>query len=306
MRQKRLIANWKNNADYISIKKFISQFSEIEEVETIVAPSFMGLLPTLNLSTKKRMSVCAQNAHINSLGSHTGLTSWIELKDYGVKTCFVGHPDIRRDFGETYFQSNLKIKKLLRNDFKVIVFVEESKVDFSKDITKEALKLQMNQLFHDIDGKDISDNNLYVVYKPTFVSDLGIRIDPVFVNDSIKLIRNFLREKFGYYVGNNLPILYGGELLSEDVELICKDENNDGILIDDERSISSKFMSLVSKMLYTASTDNYIKFYDNNLVIEEPTENKRLETQNITPKFDEYDIDPEIYFKDISLIEEDI
>ena len=227
MRQKKLIANWKNNADYVSIKKFVNQFSEIEEVETIVCPSYMGLLPTLNLTAKKLIKVCAQNAHINSLGSHTGLTSWIELKDYGIKMCFVGHPDVRRDFGESYFQSNLKIKKLLRNGFKVVVFIEESKTDFAKDITKEALKLQMNQLFDGINSIDITEN-LYLVYRPTFVSDLGVRINPEFITDSIKLIRNFLREKFGFFVGNNLPILYGGELLSEDIETICKDENNDG------------------------------------------------------------------------------
>lgn len=305
MRQKKLIANWKNNADYISIKKFVSQFSEIEDVETIVAPSFMGLLPTLNFTAKKLIKVCAQNAHINSLGSHTGLTSWIELKDYGIKMCFVGHPDVRRDFGENYFQSNLKIKKLLRNGFKVVVFIEESKVDFSKDITKEALKLQMNQLFDGINSIDVTEN-LYIVYRPTFVSDLGIRINPEFITDSIKLIRNFLREKFGFFAGNNLPILYGGELLSEDIEAICKDENNDGLLIDDERAISYKFMSLVSKFLYAATTDNYLKFYDSNLVIEEPTEIKRAESQSASPKFDEYDIDPEIYFNEISLTEEDI
>ncbi|MDE5553364.1 MAG: triose-phosphate isomerase [Malacoplasma sp.] len=305
MRQKKLIANWKNNADYVSIKKFVNQFSEIEEVETIVCPSYMGLLPTLNLTAKKLIKVCAQNAHINSLGSHTGLTSWIELKDYGIKTCFVGHPDVRRDFGESYFQSNLKIKKLLRNGFKVVVFIEESKTDFAKDITKEALKLQMNQLFDGINSIDITEN-LYVVYRPTFVSDLGVRINPEFITDSVKLIRNFLREKFGFFVGNNLPILYGGELLSEDIETICKDENNDGLLIDDERSISYKFMSLVSKFLYAATTDNYLKFYESNLVIEEPTEVKRIETQNALPNFDEYDIDPEIYFNEISLTEEDI
>lgn len=305
MRQKKLIANWKNNADYVSIKKFVNQFSEIEEVETIVCPSYMGLLPTLNLTAKKLIKVCAQNAHINSLGSHTGLTSWIELKDYGIKMCFVGHPDVRRDFGESYFQSNLKIKKLLRNGFKVVVFIEESKTDFAKDITKEALKLQMNQLFDGINSIDITEN-LYLVYRPTFVSDLGVRINPEFITDSIKLIRNFLREKFGFFVGNNLPILYGGELLSEDIETICKDENNDGLLIDDERSISYKFMSLVSKFLYAARTDNYLKFYESNLVIEEPTEVKRVQTQNTIPNFDEYDIDPEIYFNEISLTEEEI
>lgn len=305
MRQKKLIANWKNNADYISIKKFISQYSENEEVETIVCPSYMGLLPALNFTTKKLMKVCAQNAHVNSLGSHTGLTSWIELKDYGIKMCLVGHPDVRRDFGETYFQSNLKIKKLLKNGFKVVAFIEESKVDYLKDITKEAIKLQMNQLFEGLTAIDITDN-LYIVYRPTFVSDLGIRIGPDFVTDSIKLIRNFLRDKFGFYTGNNLPILYGGELLSEDIEAICKDENNDGVLIDDERAISYKFMSLVNKYLYAATTDNYLKFYDSNLVIEEPSEVKRAETQNNIPKFDEYDIDPEIYFNDILLTEEDI
>lgn len=305
MRQKRLIANWKMNADFISIKKFISTFSEIEEVETIVCPSYLGLVPTVNFAANKRLKVAAQNASVHSLGHHTGSVSWVELKDYGVKTVMVGHPDVKRDFNESYFQTNQKIQKFLRNGLKVIVFITENKIDFTSKVTKEALKLQMNQLFEGLNQFEIVDN-LYIVYKPTFVTEMGIRANSDFVVDTITLIRSFLRDKFNYYTGNNLPIIYGGDLLSEDLETICNNDNIDGILIEDERAISGKFMSLVNKYLFNASTEAYLTHYDRNVLVDEPTELKRVDDQKAAPSFDEYDVDPEVYFKEITFNEEDI
>ncbi|MDE6563151.1 MAG: triose-phosphate isomerase, partial [Malacoplasma sp.] len=116
MRQKVLIANWKMSADFISISKFFKNISNFENVKVMVAPSYLGIIPSLGLVGDKNIEVIAQNISLPSLGNHTGSVSWIELKDYGIKTTLIGHPDAKLDFKEKNYQINQKLHKLIKND----------------------------------------------------------------------------------------------------------------------------------------------------------------------------------------------
>ncbi len=305
MRQKKIIANWKLNADYVSIKKFIDNISEVENVDLLVAPSYIGLLPTMNLAKKRRLSVIAQNTDLVTVGNHTGSTSWIELKDYGIKTVIVGHPEVTKTFNESSVLVNKKVKTLLENNMKVVLCIDESRTDLLKDSTKEAIRLKIKKSLEFINKSYLAEN-LLIVYKPTFVGEVGLRPTPTFIVDTIKVIRNFLREEYGFYIGNHIPLLYGGDFLSEDVEEIVKSDHIDGLFIDDEKAVSAKYISLLIKYLYKYSTDSYAKFYENNLLITEPLESNRYEAKKVNLSFDEYEIDNDIYFKEIDITEEEI
>lgn len=305
MREKKIIANWKLNADYVSIKKFIENISEVENVELLVAPSYIGLLPTMNMAKKKRLSVIAQNTDLATVGNHTGSTSWVELKDYGIKTVIVGHDEVARDFFETDIQVNKKVRTLLENNIRVILCIQENRIDLLKDSTKESIRLKIKKALQFANKSHLAEN-LWIVYKPTFVGESSVRATPEFIIDTIKIIRNFLREEYGFYIGNHIPLLYGGEFLSEDVEKITSCEHLDGLFVDDEKAVSAKYISLLIKYLYKASTENYLKFYENNLLIHEPLESDRVNAQKVNLSFDEYEIDGDIYFKEINIIEEEI
>lgn len=315
MRTKTLIANWKMNADFISISKFFKHISSFQDVDVMVAPSYLGIVPSLSLSSGKDVEIISQNVSLPSLGSHTGSVSWLELKDYGISTTFIGHPDVKMDFKEKNYQINAKLKKLLKNNFKSIVFIEENRIDLSKESTKENLKLQINQIFDDISGLELIEDDatkqdilkkVYIVYKPTFSGEITTKFDSKFVFDTVKVIREFLRNKFGFYVGNNLPILYGGEITNDDVEVICKNNDLDGILIEDERALSHKYINILYKHLYNGSNLAYKQHYDHNVLVDVPTENERISEANKALEFDMYDTTTESYFDDIKIIEEDI
>lgn len=305
MRQKILIANWKMNADYISISKFFSHVKMFETIKVMIAPSYLGIIPSKGLSQNKNIEIISQNVSSSSLGNHTGSISWIELKDYGIKTTFIGHPDVKADFKEKNFHVNEKLIKLLKNGIKSVLFIEETRVDLAKDSTKENIKLQINQIFEGISSHEIVDK-VYLVYKPTFIGEIGIKPDLSFIFNTIKIIRDYLRTKFGFFVGNNLPILYGGEISNDDLESICKNEELDGILIEDERALSYKFIDIVYKHLINGSKESYYTYYDKNLVVELPTEEQRIKDATKTLDFDVYDISSELYFGEIKLEEEDI
>lgn len=305
MRKKILVTNWKLNADFVTIKKFINNLLEVEDVDVYVAPSYMSILPTINLKGNRKFNICAQNVNSAILGEHTGSVSWIELKDYGINTSIIGHPETRRDFNETLVSLNEKIKMLLENDFKVILCVTESRIDLMRESSKEMLKTQIEQLLANINSNLMKDR-LIIVYKPTFSEELSERATPKFVIDTIKIIRNYLRESLGFYLGNKIPLLYGGEYLADDIVEIIKNDNVDGVMVDDFKAVSGKYASLLVKSLYNASTDNYKNYYERNFIIKEPTEIERDKARNLLNNFNEYEIDNELYFKEVDIIDEEI
>lgn len=305
MRQKILIANWKMNADFVSITKFFANFKQIEKVKVMVAPSYLGIVPSIGAAANKNIEVISQNVSLPSLGNHTGSVSWIELKDYGITTTFVGHPDVKIDFKEKNYHCNEKLIKLLKNGMKVVLFIEETRTDLSKDSTKENIKFQINQLLENLTGPELL-NNIYLVYKPTFIGEIGIKPNKEFIFDTIKIIREHLRVKFGYYIGNNLPIIYGGDIVNEDLEDVCHNNDIDGILIEDERALSFKFVDVIFRHLYNGSKESYRSYYDHNVVVELPNEEQRIKEATKTLDFDIYDINNEVFFKDIKIEEEDI
>lgn len=305
MRQKRLILNWKLNADYVSITKFFKNFSPLEKTKCFVAPSFLGLIPSLMKKENKDIEIVAQNASVHSLGNHTGSNSWIEVKDYGINWVFVNHPDVIKDNNEKVFNANLKLKKFLSNGLNSIVFIEEDRQTLDSDVSKEKLKVQINQIFEGIEP-ELMDEKVILVYVPKFNTSLGLKTNPKFVFDTVKILRTYLRDRFGFYIGNNLPILYGGELISDDLEEIAQNYHLDGILLEDERAVSYKYASLVNKFLYNGQNINYEQFYEKNPIIDIPTEAQRNFESSKPAEFDIYDASNEHFFKKIDLKEEEI
>lgn len=306
MRNKILVANWKLNADYFSIKKFVTNLHTADNIDIYLAPTYLGLLPTMNLlNNRDSVFVAAQNVDNVVLGDHTGSISWVELRDYGINTVIVGHHETIKDFNENFVDLNFKIRTLLENEFKVILCISETRVDLMKDSTKEALKMQMKQLLNKIDPF-LFYNRLTLVYQPTFISELSERITPKFVVETAKIIRTFLRNEYNYYIGNSIPILYGGDYLSDDIVEIIKSDYVDGIMLDDSRAISAKYVSLILKVLYKSNTESYKTFYDQNLIVDEPLELDREKSKEFSAKFDEYDIDSDSYFKEVDLEDEEI
>lgn len=305
MRQKKIIANWKLNADYVSMSKFADNISTVDGVDILVAPSCINLIPAMNLFRKRSISVIGQNVNLATIGNHTGSISWIELKDYGIKTVIVGHPEVTKDFHESENTINKKVKMLLENNMKVVLCIDESRVDLLSDSTKEVIRLKIKKALAHI-NKSYFAENLIIVYKPTFVNENNIIATPEFIIETIKIIRIFFRDEYGYFIGNNIPILYGGDFLSSEIDSIVSSEHLDGLFIDDEKAISPQYLNLLIKYLFKYSTDEYSKYYENNILISESLESERSSSQEINLNFDEYEIDNDVYFKDVNIIDEEI
>lgn len=305
MRTKNLIVNWKMHADYISIKKFFVNAPVFKDVKVMIAPSYLGILPALTLVKNNNITVISQNVALASIGNHTGSVSWIELKDYGIKTTLLGHPDVALDFGEKYYHTNAKLKKLLKNNMHGVLFICEDYLNVTKNFSKSHFQTQINELFKNISGAELL-NNVTLVYKPSLNSEVGANISSDFIINAIKILRQFLRDKFGYYVANHLPLLYGGYFVNEDLEKLAKNHHLDGFLIEDERAISAKFVSLVYKHLFNGNNQAYQQFYEHNVVIDLPTEQERLIQIQKNLNFDVYDISSEFYYQDVKIEDEDI
>ena len=152
------------------------------------------------------------------------------LSSIGVKGSIIGHFE-RRQFGETFKLINKKIKSLIDNNLTSIVCIgETSEEKIIKDIILE------NQIDECLNG--IVDNkNVIIAYEPIWAIGKDKSISISDINSSISVIR----EKCKKINLNNVKILYGGSVNSNNVDEILSFENIDGVLIG-RASLDPHFM----------------------------------------------------------------
>lgn len=195
-----------------SVNDYINQLKEVKD-KFIVFPSIIYLEKFLT----NGFTCGVQNASIHNPGPYTGETSIKSLENMGAKYILLGHSETRQNMAEDDEIINLKIKKSLNNNLKVVLCVGESLEAYNQNQTKEILKKQIYNALKDINGEVI------ISYEPLWA--IGSGKTPT--NDEIKDIVSYIKSLFNYSV----KVLYGGSVSDQNIENLNKIDNVDGFLI---------------------------------------------------------------------------
>ncbi len=121
MARKKLVAgNWKMNKDIAEAKALASELvqsvKDINDVEVMIAPTFVCLSEVANVIKDSNIALGAQNMYFEDSGAFTGEISVDMLLSIGVKYVILGHSERRSIFAETDEIINKKIKKALEKN----------------------------------------------------------------------------------------------------------------------------------------------------------------------------------------------
>lgn len=203
--------------------------------EVVVCPPFIYLSSLERLSSEA-FSVGGQDVFYENNGAYTGEISPEMLKSSKVDYVIIGHSERRKYFGETDETVNKKIKKALGAGLKVIFCVGETQEEHDEGRRNEVLERQLK-----IGLKDLPVTSyqllVSVAYEPVWAIGTGNNCGVEETKESVDFIKNI--------AGENIRVLYGGSVKSENSGGYIKKAGANGLLVGGASLKAEEFVKIV-------------------------------------------------------------
>ena len=237
---KYLIANWKMNS--IDIEEWQNRFNKTlklikKDIEIIVCPNYLDIIKCSQKAPNLIMA--AQDVSIHDDGPFTGQISAYQLSRSSeqLKYCLVGHSEVRFK-GDSNSIVKKKSQKLEGCNINSILCVGEDESILIKGEREKFLLNQLDSYFQDgLCPK-------FIAYEPIWAIGTGIPADKKNIDDALKIISIFLKEK----KLKKIPLLYGGSVTSKNVEEIMSSNILSGCLVGNASLDGEEFARIAKKI----------------------------------------------------------
>ena len=247
MRKKVIAGNWKMNMLPNETMNFIEQLRplvENTEHEVILCVPYTDLFYALLVAQNTNIRIGAQNMHFEENGAYTGEISAKMLKSINVDYVIIGHSERRQYFNETDETVNKKVKAAFENKLKPIVCVGETLEQRQEGKTEEIITKQTELALQGLTDKQVS--NTIIAYEPIWAIGTGKTATKEDANNSIKSIRNKIKEIYGQNVSDSVIIQYGGSVKSTNAKELFEMSDIDGGLVGGASLKVEEFSKIVN------------------------------------------------------------
>ncbi len=250
MRRKIVAGNWKmhNNAEETEdlLNELINDLPEGNEVQVIVAPSFVNLASAVEHLQFTDIQVAAQNMHQDESGAFTGEVSASMLKSIGVNIVILGHSERRAYFNETDANLANKVRTALEHQMTVIFCFGEELKDRQKQQHFNVVENQIKDGLFKVEK--FGWNNIVLAYEPVWAIGTGETATSDQVQEMHEFIRQTVRTEYGNEVAESVSILYGGSVKPNNANDIFAQPDVDGGLIGGAALNATDFAAIVAAL----------------------------------------------------------
>lgn len=219
--EKVIIANQKMNMTLDETQEFIRGLLKAN-FNYVICPSSIYIPYYVN----KKIKTGIQNIYIEDFGAYTGEVSASQAKSSKVSYVLIGHSERRRIFNENDNEVNLKVKKALENNLKVILCVGENLGEDYKEVLYRQITLGL---------KDVSDE-VIISYEPVYSIGTGI----VPSNEEIIEVIKYIKSLFSY----DVKVLYGGSVNTDTAEKLKEIDALSGYLVGTAATKIDEFIKI--------------------------------------------------------------
>jgi len=231
MKKLYLFGNLKMNkptCDMVEYFKKLNKIAKASENEVCISLPYPYLYLAEKMLKKTKVLYGAQNCHYEPKGAYTGEVSIPMLKEFGCKTCLVGHSERRAYDNETNEKINLKLKALLKEGVRPILCFGETKDERDKNLTKKVIKSQLDEGLLDLTAGEIK--KIVFAYEPVWAIGTGVSATSKQAEEMAKFIKEYLAKQYDLTNGE-IVLLYGGSLNADNAQDILSKTHIDGGLI---------------------------------------------------------------------------
>ena len=247
MRRKVIAGNWKMNMLPNEAIEYITALDPLvkdTKNDVIICVPYTDLFYSLLTVQGTNIHVGAQNVFYKETGAYTGEVSPKMLKCINVEYVIIGHSERRQYFAETDETINLKLKASLNEGLKPIVCVGETLEQREANETEKIITSQVENALKDLTGEEV--RNTIIAYEPIWAIGTGKTATAEDANESIKKIRNKIKELYGEEVSEEVIILYGGSVKPENAKELFSMSDIDGGLVGGASLKADTFSKIVN------------------------------------------------------------
>lgn len=249
-RKKIVIANWKMNPQtLLEAKRNFSIFKKLKRddsgVTVVFCPPFIYLNELYKSYTGSKIFFGAQDVFWQNEGAYTGEVGVKMLQNVGARFVIVGHSE-RRALGENETMIAQKLSAILNSGMHAILCIGEGVRDIHGNYL-HTIKEQILSALENIDKKLLK--RLIIAYEPIWTIGAGHEaIDNHELHQMILFIRKQLIEKFDRKIGDDISVIYGGSVDSDNAADLVVNGGVDGFLVGRNSLNPHEFSKIISEV----------------------------------------------------------
>ncbi|MEZ0328851.1 MAG: triose-phosphate isomerase [Dissulfuribacterales bacterium] len=250
-RQPVFAANWKMHKTVQETRAFFASFLDVlntyTDRKTIIAPPFTAIAAAreeIDAFKRQDVSIAAQNVFFEKKGAYTGEVSVPMLQELGVEFVILGHSERRHVFGETDMEVAFKVKAVLAAGLSPILCVGERLNEREAEKTNMVIAIQLAAALAALSENAL--NGLIIAYEPVWAIGTGKVASLEQIAEVHAFIRAWLADHFNSALAENIRILYGGSVKSNNAAQIMGIADVDGLLVGGASLDAAEFVKIVS------------------------------------------------------------
>ncbi len=240
-KEKIVVANHKMNMLAEEINEYLKIINKnIITKQVVICPTSIYVPYFL----RKGYDVGLQNVFLRSEGAYTGEISPKQAISMGVKYTIVGHSERRTYFKETDDMIGKKILEAIKYNMQVIFCIGETLEERNMLKTDRVLKRQLTNALRLLDKEML--NNVIIAYEPIW----SIGSNKVPTNQEIGKTVDYIKTMVFQYKGyDNIRVIYGGSVKSNNIKELNQIENISGFLVGGASTEVNEFLKIINEVV---------------------------------------------------------
>ena len=246
MRPILIIANWKLNGNWSFNEEYASAFSNgLKEVDVtgrqiVICPPSIYLQQLNGLILDQEIYFGGQDLSDEISGAFTGEISGVMLKEFGCRYVLVGHSERRVRHQESNEMVVKKALNAIAAGLTPVVCVGETLEQRQALQMQEVLSKQVDSI---LQGLGEHAEQIVLAYEPIWAIGTGQTASA----EQAQEVHGWLKETIGkksHSIAENLPIIYGGSVKSDNAKQLLEMSDIDGLLVGGASLVVSEFLAI--------------------------------------------------------------